>query len=52
MPSLCIRRKSAGRCGTYISFDPWLVNLLGIALFLRVIGLNLVGDGLQGRQRT
>jgi peptide/nickel transport system permease protein len=35
----------------YIYFDPWLVNLPGMALFVMVVGLNLIGDGLQRRDR-
>ena len=34
----------------YLFFDPWLVNLPGMALFLLVMGLNLVGDGLHRRR--
>jgi peptide/nickel transport system permease protein len=36
----------------YLLFDPWLVNLPGLALFALVMGLNLLGDGLQPRARA
>lgn len=36
----------------YILFDPWLVNIPGLALFALVMGLNLLGDGLQPRGRA
>jgi peptide/nickel transport system permease protein len=36
----------------YLLFDPWLINLPGLALFVLVMGLNLLGDGLQPRGRT
>lgn len=34
---------------TMISFAPWLVIFPGVAIFLFVLGLNLVGDGLRRR---
>ncbi|MBT8473705.1 MAG: ABC transporter permease subunit, partial [Marinicaulis sp.] len=34
---------------TMISFAPWLVIFPGLAIFLFVIALNLVGDGLNKR---
>jgi len=33
----------------YVLFDPWLVNIPGVALFVLVMGLNLLGDSLQPR---
>ena len=37
-----------------VFFDPWLINIPGVALFVLVIGINLLGDGLRdivtGRQ--
>jgi peptide/nickel transport system permease protein len=36
----------------YLLFDPWLVNLPGLALFMLVMGLNLLGDGLQPKGRA
>jgi peptide/nickel transport system permease protein len=36
----------------YLLFDPWLVNLPGGALFILVMGLNLLGDALQPRARA
>lgn len=33
----------------FVFFEPWLINLPGLALFTLVIGLNLLGDGLQAR---
>ena len=36
----------------YLLFDPWLVNIPGLALFALVMGLNLLGDGLQPRGRA
>jgi peptide/nickel transport system permease protein len=35
----------------YVLFEPWLVNLPGLALFVLVMGLNLLGDGLQPKGR-
>lgn len=31
----------------FVFFEPWLINVPGIALFVLVIGINLLGDGLQ-----
>ena len=28
-------------------FDPWLISIPGVALFLMVLAINLVGDGLR-----
>jgi peptide/nickel transport system permease protein len=36
----------------FVFFEPWLVNLPGAALFILVVGLNLLGDGLQARCRS
>lgn len=33
----------------FVFFEPWLINLPGLALFTLVVGLNLLGDGLQRR---
>lgn len=33
----------------FVFFEPWLINLPGLALFVLVIGLNLFGDGLRAR---
>ncbi len=31
----------------FVFFEPWLINIPGLALFTLVIGINLLGDGLQ-----
>jgi peptide/nickel transport system permease protein len=31
----------------FVFFEPWLLNVPGFALFALVVGINLVGDGLQ-----
>lgn len=31
----------------FVFFEPWLVNIPGFALFTFVVGINLLGDGLQ-----
>jgi peptide/nickel transport system permease protein len=28
-------------------FDPWLISIPGVALFLLVLAINLLGDGLR-----
>jgi peptide/nickel transport system permease protein len=28
-------------------FDPWLISIPGVALFLLVLAINMVGDGLR-----
>ncbi|MFJ3461395.1 ABC transporter permease [Achromobacter spanius] len=35
---------------SFMFFSPWLIALPGAALLLLVLGINLVGDGLRGRQ--
>jgi peptide/nickel transport system permease protein len=35
----------------FVFFEPWLINLPGAALFVLVIGLNLLGDGLRTRTK-
>jgi peptide/nickel transport system permease protein len=32
---------------SYILFDPWMITIPGICLFLLVLSINMVGDGLQ-----
>ena len=39
----------------YMFFQPWVIMIPGIALFVLVLGINLLGDGLRdllGVQRT
>jgi peptide/nickel transport system permease protein len=31
----------------FVFFEPWLINVPGFALFIFVVGINLLGDGLQ-----
>ena len=31
----------------YMYFSPWLIMIPGTALFVLVLGINLLGDGLQ-----
>jgi peptide/nickel transport system permease protein len=31
----------------FVFFEPWLINIPGFALFIFVVGINLLGDGLQ-----
>jgi peptide/nickel transport system permease protein len=31
----------------YMFFDPWVIMVPGIALFVLVLGINLLGDGLR-----
>jgi peptide/nickel transport system permease protein len=31
----------------FVFFEPWLINIPGFALFVFVVGINLLGDGLQ-----
>ena len=31
----------------FVFFDPWLINIPGLALFVLVMGINLLGDGLR-----
>ncbi len=32
---------------SYILFDPWLITIPGVMLFLLILGINLLGDGLR-----
>lgn len=32
----------------FVFFEPWLINIPGFALFILVVGINLLGDGLHG----
>ena len=32
---------------SYILFDPWLITIPGVFLFLLILGINLLGDGLR-----
>ena len=31
----------------HMYFDPWLISIPGVALFLLVLSINLVGDGMR-----
>ena len=31
----------------YILFEPWLITIPGVALFLLVLSVNLIGDGIR-----
>ncbi len=36
----------------YIFFSPWVIMIPGLSLFVLVLGINLLGDGLRDRLRT
>lgn len=36
----------------FVFFEPWLINIPGLALFTFVIGINLLGDGLHDHLKT
>jgi peptide/nickel transport system permease protein len=36
----------------FVFFEPWLINIPGLALFTFVVGINLLGDGLHDHLKT